>query len=182
MDTEPTEPTIQKEPEETPEAKPNRTKLWVGLTALITALVVGGAVYAWQSSQATSDKTALTTQIADLTGKLASPSPTPTPSPSPSPSPSPTPSPTPSEDSIIVAAAIADAESNVSVTNATATIVEKSGTSFARVSVGLNPAGYSAILKRVNGIWVVVTRGQGPPSKADGATYGLPSGWYSTAY
>lgn len=54
---------------------------------------------------------------------------------------------------------------------------------FARVAVNApEGGGYSAILKKVNGIWVVIAAGQDKPGKDAGAKYGMPAGWYSEEY
>jgi hypothetical protein len=53
---------------------------------------------------------------------------------------------------------------------------------FARVGINTGGGGYYAILKQVNGIWVVILTAQGQPGKDAGSKYGLPEGWYSTEY
>jgi hypothetical protein len=165
--------------------KSNRSKIWIVVSILATAAVVGGGVYYSQNKQANKDQAALQETIDSLNKKLdATPISTPTPSATVTASATPavTATPAPSDSTIIKNTAIADAEADVNVMNVSATISATSGVNFAKVSVGTSPGGYSAILKKVNSIWIVVTKGQSAPTKADGAKYGLPAGWYSTSY
>lgn len=55
---------------------------------------------------------------------------------------------------------------------------------FIRYSVSIKgePGGSAIIVKKVGSVWIPVSNGQEPPSKATGEMYGLPSGWYSTSY
>lgn len=165
--------------------KSNKSKIWVIVAILATAAIVGGGVYYSQNKQGEQAKSDLQDQIDTLRSKLAAvPTPSPTPSATSKPIPTVAPTPTPATTDATIAknTAIADAETVVGVTGVTATISATSGSNFSKVNVAINPGGYSAILKKVNGIWVVVTKGQAMPSKAEGTKYGLPAGWYSTVY
>lgn len=49
----------------------SKTSLWVSLSILLTAIVVGGAVYAWQQMQLSAAKDDLQKQITDLNSKVS---------------------------------------------------------------------------------------------------------------
>lgn len=84
---------------------------------------------------------------------------------------------------IIIDTARAYVEADVIVTpgSLTFTLLEQKQ-QFARVGINAEGGGYYAILKQVNGIWVVIVTAQGQPGKDAGSKYGLPAGWFSTDY
>lgn len=173
---------MNEEQSQQPVQEPKRNSKPLVITLIVIALIAitGYTVYAVQQNKVNDlnsqvkelkkEASSLKSEVAELKEDTAQPVATST-----------TPAAV-SEDSAILAAAKADAEANVNSKNVTVKIATKSGNNFARVSVSLNPTGYAAVLKKVNNTWVVVVKGQESPSKEDGATYGLPSGWFATDY
>jgi hypothetical protein len=174
--------------------KSKHAKLWISLSVIATALIVGGGIFWFVSSQAEQDKSALQEQIDTLRSKLAAvPTATPIPSVTPSPSPTttakpttsvtPVPTATPNDAEAMKTAAInyIQALAGYEGQKATAKVRTTSGTNFGQVEVTMTngAAGGVVILKKVNGVWIGLYSGTAQPPKDFGERYGLPAGWYS---
>lgn len=160
--------------------KSHKTLIWIIITIILTAGIVGGGVYYYLNQQSSKDKAALQSQINTLNQKLAA-IPSPTPLPTVSPSPVTTPATVSSEDTLIKNAAIAYAEAQVGTSGVQVSNITKSGANFAQVSFASNStrSGGGMMLKKVNGIWFVIYSGTQAPDKNVGTFFGMPSGWYN---
>ncbi len=148
--------------------KDNRGVLPVVVAILVVLLVAVVGVALYNVSKAHQNTTT-----------AARPSPSPSKSPTATSSPSVLPAVQPDNDQVVQAVRGYDSQSaNDTITGITIVGLNAKGNG---TSPGA-PSGYRFIAHKSSGSWKVIYRGQEQPGKALGEQYGLPAGWYSTAY